>query len=140
MLTMTREDFMIKASSFDLTQEWNIIRIAAGALMFPHALGKFQAWDATVGFFAKAGFAPPEVWVYVAAAVETIAGLLLVLGVGTRFAASVAACVLFVAAFALVQVRGWGWVWSKGGVEYPVFWGLICVAIALQQIKPRLAA
>ena len=29
------------------------------------------------------------------------------------------------------MVKGFGWTWNTGGYEYPVFWGLACVAIAI---------
>ena len=41
MLTLTRDDFRIDPSQFDLTRGMNILRIAAGAFMFPHIAGKF---------------------------------------------------------------------------------------------------
>src|SRR4051812_32105755 len=41
MLGLTRDDFTIKAENFDLTKGGNILRIAAGAFMFPHVAGKF---------------------------------------------------------------------------------------------------
>ena len=74
MLLFTKDDFRIKAENFDLTNGANVVRIAAGAFMFPHVAGKFAAIGtltlkaATVGFFAKAGMTPPEFWVYLAAA------------------------------------------------------------------------
>ena len=41
MLGITKEDFAIRGSNFDLTQPWNILRIICGAFMFPHAMSKF---------------------------------------------------------------------------------------------------
>ena len=81
---MTRDDFRIRAESFDLTNGWNVARIASGAFMFPHVAGKFVAGGLSagiVGFFAKAGFQPPELWVYLAATAETLTGVALVLGI-----------------------------------------------------------
>ena len=87
---LTKDDFRIKAENFDLSNGLNIIRIICGLFLFPHVAGKFAAGAVsagTAGFFAKAGFHPPEVWVYIAAFSETAAGLALVLGICTRFAA-----------------------------------------------------
>ena len=59
MLGITKEDFAIRGSNFDLTQPWNILRIICGAFMFPHAMSKFVGGalnPGVVGFFAKAGF------------------------------------------------------------------------------------
>jgi len=36
-------------------------------------------------------------------------------------------------------VKGFGWTWNTGGYEYPVFWGLVCIAIAIEEWKAYLA-
>jgi putative oxidoreductase len=100
-------------------------RIISGAFTFPHVAGKFVNGalnPGTVAFFAKAGFQPPEVWVYFAAGAESLTGIALVLGICTRYAALGAAAVLAVAVYALQMVKGFGWTWNTGGYEYPVFW------------------
>ncbi|HEV8108914.1 MAG TPA: DoxX family protein [Burkholderiales bacterium] len=142
MLLFTRDDFRIRAENFDLTKGANIVRIAAGAFMFPHVAGKFAAIGSltlkagTVGFFAKAGMTPPEFWVYLAATSELMVGIFLVLGLCTRYAALGGAAVLGIAVYALQTVKGFsGWTWNTGGYEYPVFWALVCAAIALEEFK-----
>ena len=65
----------------------------------------------------KAGFAPAEAWVYLAAFTEVTAGIFLVLGLCTRFAAMAAAAALLVAVYALQMVKGFGWTWNTGGYE-----------------------
>jgi hypothetical protein len=73
-------------------------------------MGKFAAGTvsaATAGFFAKAGFHPPEVWIYVAAVSETAVSVALVLGICTRFAALGAVALL--AIYSLQVVKGFGW-------------------------------
>jgi putative oxidoreductase len=144
MPLLTKDDFRIRADSFDLTQGANVLRIIAGAFMFPHVAGKFAAGltlkAATVGFFAKAGFAPAEAWVYLAAFSESLVGVCLVLGICTRYAALGAAAVLGVAVYALQVVKGFsGWTWNTGGYEYPVFWAIVCITIAVEEFK-RVAA
>ena len=142
MFGLSKEDFVLRPANFDLSNEWNILRIMAGAFMFPHIAGKFIGWapdPATVGFFVKAGFTPGEMWVWIAAASETAAGLFLLLGLCTRFAALGAAAVLGLAVYALFAVKGFGWVWNKGGFEYPVFWSITCLAIAMHEFKARLS-
>ena len=140
---MSKDDFRIKAKNFDLTKGSNILRIIAGAFMFPHVAGKFVNGalnPGTVGFFGKAGFAPAEAWVYLAAASETAVGIALVLGICTRFAALGGAAVLAIAIYALHVVKGFGWTWNTGGYEYPVFWAIVCLAIAVEEWKAYLAA
>jgi putative oxidoreductase len=142
MLTLRRQDFSIQSKNFDLTEGWNILRIIAGAFMFPHVAGKFVNGalnPGTVGFFSKAGFAPAEFWVYLAAFTEIASGVFLVLGLCTRFAAMAAAGALIVAVYALHMVKGFGWTWNTGGYEYPVFWAITCIAISLEAWKQFLA-
>ncbi len=140
MSLITKNDFSIKSSNFDLRNGYNIIRIISGLAMFPHFLSKFAGGGlnpGTVGFFAKAGYAPPELWLIAAAAGELIAGIFLVLGIATRWSALLAAGVLLVAAGTLVKVNGFGWTWNSGGIEYPVFWALTCVSIALIEFRKQ---
>lgn len=137
------DDFRIKASNFDLTNEWNVLRIISGAFMFPHVAGKFAgaALNAgTVGFFAKAGFHPAELWVYLAAFAEVASGIALVLGICTRFAGLGAAAVLLIAVYALQVVKGFGWTWNTGGYEYPVFWAIVSLMVAVNAWKTHLAS
>ncbi len=126
MKLLFADDFRIKARNFDLTRSENILRIICGAFMFPHAMGKFVAFGTlsagTVGFFAKAGFQPPEFWVWLAALTEIGTGVALVLGLCTRFAALGAAAALVVAVYALQVVKGFsGRTWNTGCYKYPVF-------------------
>lgn len=123
---------------FDPRNPDNIVRITAGIFMFPHVIGKITGYEGTLSFFAKAGFYPPAAFLYLAGATELLSGLCLVFGLWVRFAAPAAAGALFVAAIALFEVGGFKWVWNKGGFEYPIFWGLVCVAIAVKEWAPLL--
>ena len=138
---ITKDDFRIKAESFDLSNGLNILRIICGLFLFPHVMGKFAAGTVSAGtaaFFAKAGFQPPEVWVCIAAVSETAAGVALVLGICTRFAALGAAVLLAIAVYSLQVVKGFGWTWNTGGYEYPVFWAITSLAVALEAWKVHL--
>jgi putative oxidoreductase len=138
---ITKDDFRIRAENFDPSNGLNILRIICGLFMFPHVAGKFAAGAvsaATVGFFAKAGFHPPEVWVYIAAFSETAVGVALVLGICTRFAALGAAALLAIAVYSLQVVKGFGWTWNTGGYEYPVFWAITSLAVAIEAWKAQL--
>ena len=138
---ITWDDFRIKAENFDLTNGYNILRIICGAFLFPHVAGKFAAGAVsagTAGFFAKAGFHPPEVWVLIAAVAETAAGVALVLGICTRFAALGATVLLLFAVYALQVVKGFGWTWNTGGYEYPIFWAITSLVVAMDAWKVKL--
>lgn len=147
MLLFTKDDFRLKAENFDLTKGANILRIAAGAFMFPHVAGKFADIGTltlkagTIGFFEKAGMVPGTFWVYLAAGAELFAGLFLMLGLCTRYASLGAAAILGIAVYALQVVKGFsGWTWNTGGYEFPVFWAIVCVAIAVEEFKRVYAA
>jgi putative oxidoreductase len=62
----------------------------------------------------------------------------LVLGICTRFAALGAAALLAVAVYSLQVVKGFGWTWNTGGYEYPVFWAITSLAVALEAWKDHL--
>lgn len=132
-MTPCAEDFKISADYFCLKNPWNTLRILCGAWFFPHALSKFSAGGlnpATVGFFAEAGFSPAQSWVVLAAVSELAVGLLLVLGLATRFSALAAVAILWLAAVALSLVAGVRWFWNGGGIEYLIFWSLMCLLVA----------
>jgi len=54
---------------------------------------------------------------------------------GTRFAALGACTVLAIAVYSLQVVKGFGWTWNTGGYEYPVFWALASLAVAMEAWK-----
>lgn len=136
---LSTDDFRIKSENFDLSRSENIVRLACGAFYLPHALGKFTALgvlnSAIVKFFAAAGLSPPEAWVYIAAAAEVAVAFALILGLCTRFAALGSVALMAVAVYSLQTVKGFGWTWNTGGYEYPVFWGICSLAVAVQAWK-----
>ena len=140
MLGLQSDDFRIKTENFDLTKSRNILRVACGLFFLPHIAGKFVGFavnPAIAAFFAKAGFAPAEVWVLFAAAAETAASVCLILGVCTRFAALGAFALLLVTVYALQVVKGFGWTWNTGGYEYPVFWAIVAACVAIDAWRCR---
>ena len=140
MFGITKKDLSIEVINFDLRNPWNILRIIAGAFLFPHALGKFVNGainPAVLGFFEKVGFNPPETWVFIAFIAEIICAISLVLGICTRFAALGAAITLIVAVSALHVVQGFLWYWNVGGYEYPIFWALVCICVSVNEFQQR---
>jgi putative oxidoreductase len=141
MFTITKNDFAIRAENFDPTKTSNVLRIMIGALMFPHAAGKFTAGAlnaGTVAFFAKAGLHPAEFMVGLAASSEIAVGVALVLGICTRFAGIGLAAVLAIASYAVVAVKGFGWTWNTGGIEYNVVWAVLGLLVAMDAWKETL--
>ena len=100
---------MLDIGRFDLTNEFNLLRIICGAFFIPHSVGKITEWKFSVGFFAKAGFPGPEWWTRAALLFEAVVASCLILGIYTRHAAILGAICLAVAAMACYRVAGRRW-------------------------------
>ena len=119
--------------NFDFTDGAVLLRVICALFFIPHIFFK------TVGnpppaleVFTNAGFKPPKFYMRLAIVVESIAGLGMLLGIYTQWAALVAAASLIVAAGAVWSLnRSPRWMWNLGGMEYVVFWALSCVAVAM---------
>jgi putative oxidoreductase len=107
-----------------------VMRLALGTMFIAHALLKVFVFTipGTVAFFEQIGF--PGWLAYVTIAAELGGGLLLVLGVWTRY---VALALIPVLLGALSVHLGNGWVFSapNGGWEYPAFLAVASLAQAL---------
>lgn len=110
--------------------EFAILRIVCGAFFIPHIYAKFFVPEA-LGFFKAAGFKPPQAWMYLSCAVETVAAVGLILGIHTTYAGALAGVHLLVAAAAVWKVTGGKWLWNIGGFEYCAFWALTCFVVAV---------
>lgn len=106
------------------------LRVTSGALFVAHGLMKVFVFTipGTVAFFESLGL--PGVLAYLTIAAEIVGGAALILGVGTRAASLLLIPVLLGATWVH---SGNGWVFSNegGGWEFPLFWTVIQVAIAL---------
>ena len=110
-----------------------LLRIAAGGFLLPHGLGKlFGGFGPGLGGFAAElqGFGLPSAapLPLLLALAQTFSGLLVLVGWQTRIAAVVGAG--FLAVTVLLSVPS-GWFWMHHGVEYPLFWTLTLLAVAL---------
>lgn len=141
MFTLSKQDFSIRSENFDITNSSNVLRIMVGALMLPHAASKFAGGGlsaGTVAFFGKAGLHPAEFMVALAAASEIAVAFALILGICTRFAGFGAAAILALASYAVVAVKGFGWTWNTGGIEYNVVWAVLGILVAVDAWKAHL--
>jgi putative oxidoreductase len=111
-----------------------LLRLAAGGFLLPHGLGKLLGWfggPGIAGFAAELqhfGLPSAAPLPLLLAALQTVLGLLVVVGAFTRIAA------LGSAAFLAVTVAlnlSHGWFWMHGGIEYPLLWSLASLAVAL---------
>jgi len=120
-----------------------VLRISLGTMFIAHALLKYFVFTlpGTVQFFQSLGLPGPLAYLVFAA--ELIGGVLLLLGVYTRYVSIALVPVLIGAAWAHF---GNGWVFSapNGGWEYPVFLAVAAVvqfligdgAFALRRTAP----
>ena len=74
-------------------------RILLAALFIPAGISKISGFAGTAGYIASKGLPLPEVGVVIAIAVEVLAGLALLFGFGTRFAALALALFTLAATF-----------------------------------------
>jgi putative oxidoreductase len=119
-------------ANFDPTNGFNILRIMCGVFFIPHIFGKYTEREFTIGFFTKAGLVPPEPFIYVSLAIETVVATALIFGIMTRYAALLAAVFMLCATAAVYRVSGGRWFWNLGGYEYTLFWALACVVVAIE--------
>lgn len=108
-----------------------LLRIALGTMLLAHGLYlKFFVFTlpGTANFFVSQGL--PAWLAYAVFAIETITGILLVLGIHARWAALAVLPVLLGATWVHA---GNGWVFSSqgGGWEYPLYLSLLAVVQAL---------
>ena len=108
-----------------------MIRFVAGAMMIPHGYGKvFGGIEGTTQFFASAGLEPALMLAWYVGLIELVGGICVALGLFTRFMSAQLIGVLAVATFYIHLPSGFMWV--KGGYEYPLFWLVVMVAITIK--------
>ena len=109
-----------------------LIRVTAGAMLVPHGWAKLfgGGLSGTAEFMASVGIEPGMVFATYIALLELVGGALLVLGLFTRPVAIQVAGFMAVAAFYVHWADGF--FWGSHGFEYPLFWGLVALAIAVK--------
>ena len=116
---------------------WPLIRVTAGLMLVPHGWGKLfteGGVDRLAGGLAKLGLEPAYPLALYIALLEFAGGLMLALGLFTRLIATLVVGFMAVAAFHVHW--GNGFLWIQKGYEYPLFWGLVCIAIAIRGAGP----
>lgn len=107
-----------------------LLRLSLGTMFVAHALLKLFVFTlpGTAQFFQSLGL--PGALGYVTFAAELVGGVLLVLGVRTRWVAAALVPIMLGATWAHA---GNGWVFSapNGGWEYPAFWTVTLFVQAL---------
>jgi putative oxidoreductase len=116
--------------NFDLSNEFNILRLICGLFFIPHIYAKFFVPEA-LGFFVAAKFKPPATWMYTACVIETFLATCLILAILPMYAAAIACLHLLVAGAAVWKVTKGKWLWNIGGYEYCLFWAICCLVVAM---------
>ncbi len=101
-----------------------LLRLALGAVFIAHGWGKLVDIAGTAGFFGKVGIPAPGFFAWVVAIVEFAGGLAVLLGIGTRLASALIACVMVVAIFTVKLSQGF-----VGGWEFD--FSLLMIALSL---------
>ncbi|MBI3436743.1 MAG: DoxX family protein [Proteobacteria bacterium] len=109
-----------------------LVRIITGLALIPHGAQKlFEIFGgnraATAGLFSKIGLEPAMALTYLVGTVEFFGGILIMIGLLTRPAAALVVVIMAVAVFK-VHI-GNGFFWTKLGFEYPMFWGVVALAL-----------
>jgi putative oxidoreductase len=112
---------------------WPMVRFVTGAMLVPHGWGKLFGGGlaGTAASFATI-FGPNLAWplaIYIAL-LEFAGGILLALGLFSRLVALLVAGFMFTATF-FVHLPN-GFLWTSKGFEYPLFWGLMALAIVFK--------
>jgi putative oxidoreductase len=114
---------------------WLVVRVTAGGFLLVHGLDKVI--NRTVAAFASAslarrGIEPALPLAYVVFFLETVGALCIIFGLLTRLFAAAIGVQFLIITFHAHWPQGFGWSRPGGGWEYPLFWGLIWVAIGLR--------
>lgn len=108
-----------------------LIRFVAGAMLVPHGYAKvFGGIEGTTKFFASVGLEPALILAWYVGLLELVGGVCVAFGFLTRFMSAQLVGLLAVATFYIHLPSGFLWV--KGGFEYPLFWMVIMIAITIQ--------
>ena len=109
---------------------WALIRITAGLMLIPHGWPKLMMGVTATANMAlvKRGIAPAEPLAIVLITLETLGGLCIALGLFTRFWAAAVTIEMCVIVYHHLPKFGW----TAPGYEYPMFWGLVMLAIVLR--------
>jgi putative oxidoreductase len=112
-----------------------ILRLSLGVMFTGHGIQKVfgifggPGIEGFSGMLSKLGFAPALFWAYLAAYVELIGGLFLILGIFVRSAALALLILISVAAIKVHIPKGF--FLSAGGFEYAFIIFSVCLALII---------
>ena len=112
-----------------------ILRIGLGGILIPHGCQKLfglfggMGLTANAALFERLGYSPGMFWGTLVGCTEFIGGILLVLGLFTRFAA---AAVLIFMIVAVKFTSAKGFFWGAGGFEFPLLIGICALFFVIR--------
>ena len=118
------------------------MRVALGGILIPHGMQKlFGAFGGmglagNAALFDRIGYTPGIFWGTLVGCTELIGGILLVLGLFTRFAAA-AVLIFMIAAVHFTSAKGF--FWNNGGSEYALLIGILCAVLSDPRQRQLLA-
>ena len=110
-----------------------IIRLVVGIMMIPHGYGKLfndGGIERTAKFFSSISIEPSVFFAWYVGIIEFAGGICVAIGFLTRIFSVQLIGILFVATF-VVHFQT-GFLWIKGGYEYPLMWMLIMIAVTFR--------
>jgi putative oxidoreductase len=109
-----------------------IVRVTAGLMLIPHGWPKVFTRGASGVATMLTGYGIPAAlpFAYLIMALETIGGILIAIGLFTRPVAALLVIEFLVIIFVAHWPRGYSV--GAGGIEFPLMWGLILLAILLR--------
>jgi putative oxidoreductase len=122
---------------YDQTRDlaWLIVRVTAGGMLLVHGITKLTS-SSIAGFasgsLARRGIEPSVPLAYLIFFLETVGAICIILGLFTRAFALAIGIEFLVITFVAHWPNGFGFSNPRGGWEYPLFWGLIILAIGLR--------
>lgn len=109
-----------------------IVRVTAGLMLIPHGWAKVMnlGVDRVATSLGNYGVPSPKPFAIIIMVLETIGGIMIALGLFTR----IVAAMLVVEFLVIIFVAHWpkGYAVGAGGIEYPLMWGLLLLAVLLR--------
>ena len=112
-----------------------ILRIGLGGILIPHGCQKLfglfggMGLSANAALFERLGYSPGMFWGTLVGLTEFVGGILLVLGLFTRFAAA-AVVIFMIVAVKFTSAKGF--FWSAGGFEFPLLLGICALFFVIR--------
>jgi putative oxidoreductase len=117
--------------NFDLTNEFNILRLICGLFLLPHFFSKVRDLEFTYKIYRDYRLFPEKAWVFSCLAIEIVCAIGMTFAIYTPYVALLEAVFLLVAAWATWRYSKGNWLWQTGGFEYCLFWSICCIVVAM---------